>query len=448
MLPQSPVTASLPTAVSSDTITTEEEDHLIRSTKKVKNDHDYSSDMAEVTPAINTNSTTDTIMAMSDGTNSDPPKDSGKGPVVPPPKPLSFKQALISSKDKEVSFSEDVESLLLGEEETEETDLGEEEEEQDGIPVIKIPNNLLKYTRKPWENALIVKPIGYPIGYKSLCSKVRPLWDLQGDFSALDIGMGFIVFKFDMISDRTNNSGEKHNPTKPAQQPAYGHWTLVQKRPRRSNTGRRFTDKNQLVHANKPAGPNAQRQEWRPNRFSPLNGEEASTSGPKKPIAKPTNEPLSSQPSGANVKPLDGSKKPTYETSGINLMDVDNQPNPLSAHTFSIINSNHPPPVSTTSVPAAITTPTSQTPVAFTPHNEPNTNRLLPPPPQADLHPNQTRGRGRSSGDGRMDHQVVEHESDGTRIQRSRSPTFRGGSGEQERVGSGPDGGQENGGLE
>lgn len=33
---------------------------------------------------------------------------------------------------------------------------------------------------------------------------MRKLWDLQGDFSALDIGMGFVVFKFDLQSDRAH----------------------------------------------------------------------------------------------------------------------------------------------------------------------------------------------------------------------------------------------------
>ncbi|KAH7857244.1 hypothetical protein Vadar_010506 [Vaccinium darrowii] len=62
--------------------------------------------------------------------------------------------------------------------------------------------SLLNYSRQPWKNAVIVKPIGYPIGYKSLYTKVKSVWDLQGDYSALEIGLGFVVF--DMASDRTH----------------------------------------------------------------------------------------------------------------------------------------------------------------------------------------------------------------------------------------------------
>lgn len=183
----------------------EEEDHLIRSTKKVKNDHDFSSEMVQdplgsvASPPIQ-----DTVMSGED-VNSQDLQSPGTVPLEEPiPKVLSFKQALISNREKEIPFSADVENPILGEDIPEENETEIEDEEQDGIPVIHLPKSLLVHAREPWKNDLIVKPIGYPIGYKSLCAKARPLWDLQGDFSALDIGMGFVVFKFDMSSDHSN----------------------------------------------------------------------------------------------------------------------------------------------------------------------------------------------------------------------------------------------------
>ncbi|KAH7854429.1 hypothetical protein Vadar_013733 [Vaccinium darrowii] len=360
------ITVTLPIGTSSDNITTEEEDHLIRSTKKVKNDHDYSVDMAEDTPGVEKPQIEDTA--------------------------LSFKQALIASRGKEIPFSEDVESIPIEDEITEEEKNIDEEEEIDGIPVVKIPKSLLNYGRQPWKNAIIVKPIGYPIGYKSLCTKVRTIWDLQGDFSALEIGLGFVVFKFDMRSDRTHvliaghrkdqcSWGTKitsppvgdqvseqrvtaNTPTtveKPilgnaAQLPAYGQWTLVQRKPRRPNTGKRYTDRNQVAHNGKSQGPNAQKMD-----------------------ARETNP--SQQPS----------QKP-----------------PISS-------------------------------VQIQPHG----NRDLPPPPSADLHPNQTRGRGRSSSEGHLVDSEGQDGSDGSRMQCSESSVLCGGSGKSERHSPGPNGDQE-----
>lgn len=175
MHPQSPVSSSLPIGSSAENITTEEEDHLIRSTKKVKNDHDFSIDMAQDPPSSEFDGPIqDTIMSNESEIHQEPVIPESANLKVTPAKVISFKQALISNKEKEVPFSDDVEILNLGEDTSEGSELDNEEEEQDGIPVIHLPKSLLDYARKPWKNALIVKPIGYPIGYKSLCSTGLP----------------------------------------------------------------------------------------------------------------------------------------------------------------------------------------------------------------------------------------------------------------------------------
>ncbi|KAH7838461.1 hypothetical protein Vadar_026737 [Vaccinium darrowii] len=204
MSSQSPVTANLPIGISSENITTEEEDHLIRSTKKVKNDHNYSIDMAEDTPVVETPQIQDTAMNSLEDIQKEDMDQEVLCNDKQYTKVLFFKQVLIASIGKEIPFSDDIESLSLGDDVIEKEDDIDEEEEIDGIPEVKIPKSLLNYGRQPWKNAVIIKPIGYPIGYKALCTKVKSIWDLRGDFSALEIGLGFVVFKFDMACDRNH----------------------------------------------------------------------------------------------------------------------------------------------------------------------------------------------------------------------------------------------------
>ncbi|KAH7858698.1 hypothetical protein Vadar_026890 [Vaccinium darrowii] len=455
---QPPVTANLPIEISSEHITTEEEDHLIRSTKKVKNDHDYSVDMAEDTPE-------------------DTPKEQADQNV----KVLSFKQALTASRGKEIPFSKDVETIPLDEEIIEEEENIDDEEEIDGIPVVKIPKSLLNYGRQLWKNAIIVKPIGYPIGYKSLCTKVKSIWDLQGDFSALEIGLGFVVFKFDMsshrrdqcswgskptpppageqameplVTTRTPNPEEKINLGNTAQLPAYGQWTLVQRRP---NTGKRFTDRNQLAQNNKAQGPNAQKQDTRGNRYYLLNWFEASTSNTKRPhpVNKNANEPKASQPTWAKVKNGNGSKhvSPTQNSPMHTNPTIITQPDPPpTTHNNSAKpNFTHITPPSPLHHPSLDTNPNHQS-TNFSPKDtlqpQPNGNRDVPPPPSANLHLNQTRGRSRSTSKGHLVDSESQDGDNGPRLQCSRSPVLCGGSGKPERYSSGPDGNQETCGME
>ncbi|KAH7856488.1 hypothetical protein Vadar_001923 [Vaccinium darrowii] len=484
----SPITSSpLPIGSTADNITTEEEDHLVRSTKKVKNDHDFATDMAQDPPGAEISlPINDTLMSNENNLLQGDLTPESESQKTSSPKVLSFKQVLVSNRDKEIPFSEDVELLNLGEEIDEENVTENEEEEQDGIPVIHLPKSLLDYAREPWKNALIVKPIGYPIGYKSLCSKVRSIWDLQGDFSALDIGMGFVVFKFDMGVDRTNvtqpevaepssspvtaseqNSGDKTI----ANQQEYGHWTLVQRKTRRPTMGKRSSDRNQLAHVNKPVGPNSQRLDPRQNRYSLLNWFDASSSGTKKPSTpnKSNGEAKQSQPIWAKVKTNVGGKPTPSNLSGPTLMDFSSltsesspnptsnlppqaqmnlRPNPSNLSTTRLTENSHSTPLSTAAAASNPTPPPPNLPSPTLSSDGPVDNRSLPPSAESNLHPNQTRGRGRSTDKSRVDNKGNEHESDGTRIQRSRSPTLRNQSGEPERDSEGSNSGQEVGRME
>lgn len=45
--------------------------------------------------------------------------------------------------------------------------------------------------------------MGMSIGYKALLNRVKRLWEIQGDFEAVDLGLGFFLFKFEVKSDFT-----------------------------------------------------------------------------------------------------------------------------------------------------------------------------------------------------------------------------------------------------
>ncbi|KAI7988230.1 Uncharacterized protein LOK49_LG13G01141 [Camellia lanceoleosa] len=70
-----------------------------------------------------------------------------------------------------------------------------------GIPRISLPKKLLAKIQKPWKNCLIIKLLGKKVGYKLLMSKIRKIWDLQGDFEAIDLDSGFLLLKFQMKED-------------------------------------------------------------------------------------------------------------------------------------------------------------------------------------------------------------------------------------------------------
>lgn len=88
----------------------------------------------------------------------------------------------------------------MGEDTEENDDLSDNEvmEESDqNRPSIRITTELKRRLRKPWRNEIIVKLIGRSIGYNMLCSKVRNLLRLQGDFEVLDLSYDFDFVKFD-----------------------------------------------------------------------------------------------------------------------------------------------------------------------------------------------------------------------------------------------------------
>ncbi|KAA8542125.1 hypothetical protein F0562_023277 [Nyssa sinensis] len=126
------------------------------------------------------------------------------------PQPKSFREALVAGKKvirfynpdlDEANLHEEMEFLLSEEEEEERPDAINNEEGDSPFPKIKLTSRTIKRIRQPWNNCLIVKLLGKPVGYKMLITRVARLWSLQGDFEAIDLGFGFFLFKFDMVED-------------------------------------------------------------------------------------------------------------------------------------------------------------------------------------------------------------------------------------------------------
>lgn len=52
-----------------------------------------------------------------------------------------------------------------------------------------------------WRKAIMVKPLHRSIGYTSLCNRAKPMWKMQGDFQAVNIGHGCFIFRFSNKED-------------------------------------------------------------------------------------------------------------------------------------------------------------------------------------------------------------------------------------------------------
>ncbi|KAL7173639.1 hypothetical protein ACSBR2_032988 [Camellia fascicularis] len=173
----------------------EEEDHLQRSTKKDKEtivDNDDTILDRPITKAQTEPPEGKSVLA------------DGKSRSTPF---KSFKAALVDRRLNERPFDEDLDTLSMDDDfEREGKEIKEDEVpeiESQGMPCISLPKNLLAKIRRPWRNCLIIKLMGKKVGYRLLLFKIKKLWDLQGDFEAIDLDAGFFLLKFQLKEDYT-----------------------------------------------------------------------------------------------------------------------------------------------------------------------------------------------------------------------------------------------------
>jgi hypothetical protein len=68
---------------------------------------------------------------------------------------------------------------------------------EEGEVVIKFSKELKQRIRAPWNTSLIVKVFGRSVGYMFLVNKLKNLWRMAGNFSCVDLGLGFFLVRFD-----------------------------------------------------------------------------------------------------------------------------------------------------------------------------------------------------------------------------------------------------------
>uniref|UniRef100_A0A2N9EGI5 DUF4283 domain-containing protein n=1 Tax=Fagus sylvatica TaxID=28930 RepID=A0A2N9EGI5_FAGSY len=76
----------------------------------------------------------------------------------------------------------------------------DDEPPEDGEVVIKFPRELKQKIRAPWCSSLIVKVFGRSVGYVFLVNKLKSMWKALGNFSCVDLGLGFFLIKFDSMA--------------------------------------------------------------------------------------------------------------------------------------------------------------------------------------------------------------------------------------------------------
>ncbi|CAL5378273.1 unnamed protein product [Camellia sinensis] len=176
----------------------EEEDHLIRSTKKIKSKES----MGEVEMVITTEVLPlQNLPAPSQATSSKLMTAPAEGTNV-----KSFKEALAAPKTKDFYFDNLTANIIIKEEDEDEDgdthiQVGNQSQRNNGIPRIALPKKLLQEIRQPWTNALIVRLLGKSVGYKMLCTRVKTLWRLQDEFNVIDLGNNYFLFKFSSQED-------------------------------------------------------------------------------------------------------------------------------------------------------------------------------------------------------------------------------------------------------
>ena len=144
----------------------EEENELARSTKKVKDSHNVTTD-----GSLARHGTLPTKLSF---------KDKMVGEV-----PGTYSQAFAFSD------SMDVESEL--DEETKDI--------REGFATIKLSKETKQRIRAPWAKAIIVRMIRKTVGYNYLHAKLLGLWKPAGRIDMVDLGRDFFLLRFLLLED-------------------------------------------------------------------------------------------------------------------------------------------------------------------------------------------------------------------------------------------------------
>lgn len=184
---------NLPAETSSQSL--EELDHLVRSTKKVKKGHLEAIDTEMECQNLSENADVDEVM------ETQFPEIPRSGNINVQEHLKSFKNALLNAnKSAEEEMANRLEMFPESEDEEEEEEDQEMHQTKSRIKVT-FPKDHLKKIRQNWRGCLIIKLLGRNMGYKILMDKIHRLWNLDGNFTPIDVGLGYYVIKFELRSD-------------------------------------------------------------------------------------------------------------------------------------------------------------------------------------------------------------------------------------------------------
>lgn len=78
----------------------------------------------------------------------------------------------------------------------------EDESGEEDCPVIKLSMEEKKHIRAPWRQTIIVKVMGWWVGYAYLLRRLQSLWKIHGNLGLMDLGNDFFLAKFSNSDDR------------------------------------------------------------------------------------------------------------------------------------------------------------------------------------------------------------------------------------------------------
>ncbi|EEF45780.1 conserved hypothetical protein [Ricinus communis] len=57
-------------------------------------------------------------------------------------------------------------------------------------PTVMLSDEFRNRIKQPWENSVVVKLWGRPLGYKMLCNRIMTIWKLRGHYKVIDLDNG------------------------------------------------------------------------------------------------------------------------------------------------------------------------------------------------------------------------------------------------------------------
>ena len=77
-----------------------------------------------------------------------------------------------------------------------------DESGEEDCPVIKLSMEEKKHIRAPWRQTIIVKVMGWWVGYAYLLRRLQSLWKIHRNLGLMDLGNDFFLAKFSNSDDR------------------------------------------------------------------------------------------------------------------------------------------------------------------------------------------------------------------------------------------------------